>query len=177
MKAAKRVSFGKTQKVYGDPHNLSKEARKHLCWCSEADLEDSRIDAKMAIEALQEANGNFEAVDESICIRGIEKYGDVIAIAVLKKRLINSVLAQQNTNRTTGSTSGEQNLAVISRILSQPATQIAQIHATDNALIHDDQNSSKSQSLRTKRLRSTCYDETIHRRTVKPCFQSCEYRR
>ena len=192
MKQLKRVSFATTQKAYCNPHDLSVEELKALCWYNETELEDSREDARIAIEALQEVDGNFEAVDESkICLRGIEKYGDVMAKVMGQRRLVQSVLDQQMTNRNNRTTSGEGHLAVISRFLSQPFIQVAQFHAARNAMqplhaaaTHNDQTvlvelinaKSDTPTTCTKRRReevdgdSSETKDTI-RRKIEPCLQ------
>jgi hypothetical protein len=136
MTEPKRVSFSTTQKAYCNPHDLSVEELKSLTWYSETELKESREDARMALEALHEAGGNFDLIDDSkICLRGIEKYADVVAKVTRQRRLIQSILEQQATNRQNGSatTSGGEHLAVLSKFLSTPSIQLAQFYAAHNA--------------------------------------------
>ena len=195
MKHHRRVSFATTQKAYCNPHDLSVDELKALCWYSEVELEESREDARIAIEALQGAEGNFEAVDESkICLRGIEKYGDVMGKVMGQRRLVQSILDQQVTNRNNKTTSGEGHLAVISRFLSQPFIQIAQFHAARNAAMmqqavctntapsHNDQQqpvlvelindkSSDASNLCSKRRREDFEGISLESKRVKQCVQ------
>lgn len=136
MTEPKRVSFSTTQKAYCNPHDLSVEELKSMSWYSEAELKESRKDARIALEALHEAGGNFDLIDDSkICLRGIEKYADVVAKVTRQRRLIQSILEQQATNRKNGSatTSGGDHLAVLSKFLSTPSIQLAQFYAAHNA--------------------------------------------
>ena len=53
LKAKKRVSFGLQQTAYFSPEQLlSREERKNECWYSEAELNLSRDEARMTIQAL-----------------------------------------------------------------------------------------------------------------------------
>ena len=134
MRERKRVSFATTQRAYCNPHDLSVEDLKALCWYSETEMGDSREDARLAIEALQNAGGNVEAVDDAkTCMRGIEKYGDVMAKVMGQRRHIQSVLDQQDTNRKNRTKDGDIHLSVISKFLSQPFIQMAQFYAARNA--------------------------------------------
>jgi len=55
VKVKKRVSFGLQQTAYFSPELfLSKEERKRVCWYSEAELNASRDEARMAIQVLHQ---------------------------------------------------------------------------------------------------------------------------
>lgn len=55
VKVKKRVSFGLQQTAYFSPEQiLSKEERKSECWYSEAELNASRDEARMAIQVLHQ---------------------------------------------------------------------------------------------------------------------------
>ena len=149
MKGAKRVSFTTVKEeeeghCYNEEDDLSKGERKALCWYSEDELSDSREDARLAVEALQKVDGDFDAVDQSkYCLRGVEKYADVAIKVMLQKRLVDSVLHQQETNRTKRIKSGEEHIALVSKMLSQPFKDVAQYHALRNAeqVLHSEDSS------------------------------------
>lgn len=132
----KRVSFAETQKAYCDPSNslVDKQKKRALCWYTNEELEESRVDARQAIDALHRVGGEFEAVDDSKhCIRGIEKYADMVEKVTLQKRLVDSVLHQQDLNRQTRASTGEDQIAFISCMLSDPFKEVAKYHANKNA--------------------------------------------
>lgn len=134
MKTSRKVSFATSQKAYCNPSCLDEEQKDS--WYSQKDLADSREDARKAMEALHQVEGNLEMVDQTeICLRGIEKYADVAQKIMLQKRHNESILRQQETNRQNGSKSaGEDHIALISRLLSRPFKDLALYYAAQNAL-------------------------------------------
>ena len=121
----KRVSFATTQTAYCNPHQLTVEERKQLCWYTENELNPSRNDAREAMEILQSSSGTcfVRLVPADVCIRGIEKYADTMAKVTGQRRLIQSVLDQQK--KCPPETLGE-----ISRYLSQPFKDLARYFAS-----------------------------------------------
>jgi len=199
----KRVSFAPVSVDYCHPHasSTTPEERKSLCWYSEEELVPSREDAKQAVEALQQVDGNIDAVDQNkgVCLRGIEKYANVLAKVMGQKKLIESVLQQQSLNRN-NKTSGEEHIANVSRYLSKPFKEVAHYYALKTA--EDEQKKREQlQQCQTdptwiqievlhkesmkdinpqKRTRPGCYEErslqdtSLHIRNVKRCVQVSE---
>jgi hypothetical protein len=133
IKASRKVSFATTQEAYCNPPCL--EEQKESSWYSQQDLTVSREDVRKAMEALHQVEGNLEMIDQTqICLRGIEKYADVVKKARLQKRHSESVFSQQETNRQTRSKSGADHIALIARPLSQPSKDVALYYAAQNAL-------------------------------------------
>ncbi|VEU41512.1 unnamed protein product [Pseudo-nitzschia multistriata] len=62
-----------------------------------------------------------------VCLRGIEKYADAAAKYAGQKRLVDSVLQQQSLN------SEDIHVALVSRTLSQPFTEVARYYAVKSA--------------------------------------------
>ena len=121
----KRVSFSITQTAYCNPHQLTVEERKQICWYSEDELVPSRNDARQAIEVLQNGETGecfVRLVPADVCIRGIEKYADAMAKVTGQRRLIESVIGQQKK-------CAPETLGDISRYLSQPFKDLARYFA------------------------------------------------
>ena len=160
MKTSRKVSFATTQKAYCNPPCLEEE--KESSWYSLEDLVDSREDARKAMEALHQVEGNVEMVDQTqICLRGIEKYADVVQKVKLQKRHSESIFRQQETNRQTGSKSGEGHIALISGLLSQPFKDVALYYAAQNAL-HVQEEDEKQLSVTEQEAEvSALYEEKV----------------
>jgi hypothetical protein len=149
---SRKVSFATTQKAYCNPPTGGssldlEEEQQSSSWYSQEDLADSREEVRIAMDALRQVEGNLEMIDQSqICLRGIEKYADVVQKVLLQKRHIESILRQQETNRQSQSrcsspsssssskSSGEDHMALISKLLSQPFKNVAMYYAAQNAL-------------------------------------------
>lgn len=159
MKTSRKVSFATAQKAYCNPPCL--EEQKESSWYSQEDLADSREDARKAMEALHQVEGNLEMVDQTqICLRGVEKYADVVQKVMLQKRHSESVLRQQETNRQTGSKSGVDHIALISRLLSQPFKDVALYYASQNAS-HVQEEDEKQLSITEQAEVSKLYKEKV----------------
>eukprot|EP00525_Craspedostauros_australis_P013530 CAMPEP_0198119300 /NCGR_PEP_ID=MMETSP1442-20131203/25020_1 /TAXON_ID= /ORGANISM="Craspedostauros australis, Strain CCMP3328" /LENGTH=260 /DNA_ID=CAMNT_0043777735 /DNA_START=177 /DNA_END=959 /DNA_ORIENTATION=- len=135
--SAKRVRFGAVDVLHPATSDASHDRLdtelKQSCWYSSDELEDCREDARFALEALHEPH----AIDERItCIRGLEKYGDMMGRIMGQRRLVASILAQQANDRSAAAASSKQSpeegLAAISRVLSQPSVQIAHYYAVQS---------------------------------------------
>ena len=160
MKTSRKVSFATTKKAYCNPPCLEEE--KESSWYSLKDLVDSREDARKAMEALHQVEGNLEMVDQTqICLRGIEKYADVVQKVTLQKRHSESVFRQQETNRQTGSKSGEGHIALISRLLSQPFKDVALYYAAQNALHVQEEDEKQLSVTETEAEVSSLYKEKV----------------
>mmetsp|Transcript_3546 Transcript_3546/g.6486 ORF Transcript_3546/g.6486 Transcript_3546/m.6486 type:complete len:314 (-) Transcript_3546:463-1404(-) len=134
--------------------DLHPEERKAICWYSDAELSPSREDARAAILALQRTLNELEGEGSSsssssnnsnnsvlsidslvipcpqdptqiLCLRGIEKYADAAAKFAGQKRLVGSVLHQQNINK--------QDVPLVSQTLSQPFKDVARYYAVKSA--------------------------------------------
>jgi hypothetical protein len=193
----KKVSFPKTQLADYHPYELfsTHEERKVLCWYTEDELIPSREDARQAMHALHEVNGDVDAVlpNKGVCLRGLEKYADAVAKVMGQRQLVESVLRQQSVNRD-NKTTGEEHLAIVSRYISQPFKDVARYYAVKTA--EDEQRTRHQQQQETiasswiqiqvetliatnetnsKRARPVCFEETSHhRRSVKQCVQVSE---
>lgn len=139
----KRVSFETTRTRYFEQSNCHSDDIKQR-WYTNEELSDCREEAKRTLEALQAVQGKVELVDPRFCVRGIEKFGDLMAKIRTQKLVKQSILQQQrqvkkanedgngDESSTAQATCPEQ-LAVLSRYLSQPSRDIAHQYALLNA--------------------------------------------
>ena len=164
----KRVQFAETQTLFfgtsslntttiiNDTNNDEEETveqqdDKRARWYTQEELVESREEARLALQALQQVQGDVHSVDpQRHCLRGIEKFGNVMAKLQTQRVLKESILTQQRqtkqeitttttaTNETSVKTCPEQ-LAVLSRYLSQPSRDLAHLLALASAreLGHD----------------------------------------
>jgi hypothetical protein len=160
IKASRKVSFATTQEAYCNPPCL--EEQKESSWYSQQDLTVSREDVRKAMEALHQVEGNLEMIDQTqICLRGIEKYADLVQKVVLQRRHSESVLRQQDTNRETRSKSGADHIALISRLLSQPFKDVALYYAAQNALHVQEEDEKHMPVTAEQQAEVTLYNEKV----------------
>ena len=120
---------------------ITHEEYKSLCWYSEQELSPSREDARQAMHALQKVNGDVDAVDcPHMCLRGLEKYADPMQKVTGQRKLVESVLQQQNYNRSNSHDGGfgDEHIANVSRYLSQPFKDLARYYAVMHHEEYDD---------------------------------------
>jgi hypothetical protein len=129
-----RVQFTEEPSVQVYEDDLSRDKRKQLCWYNESELEECRLDARLAVKLLTHFKGKFPDGIDRYSFRGVEKYGSV-ALQRFKKRrvVVNSVLLRQVEHRSQTEkacpTKMTHDLAALSRKLSKPSTLLAQFHA------------------------------------------------
>eukprot|EP00934_Nitzschia_sp_Nitz4_P004545 Nitzschia sp. Nitz4//scaffold18_size181773//53179//53919//NITZ4_001908-RA/size181773-processed-gene-0.227-mRNA-1//-1//CDS//3329539990//4535//frame0 len=141
----KQVSFSEAQTIYFSQNveqvadeNDSTTApatpldQKRAFWYSSEDLVASREEAKLALQALQAANGRVECVSPEHCTRGLEKFVDAMAKVQGQRVLKESVLRQQLMTHPKKPCPEE--LAAVSRYLSQPCKEQAYHFAILNAI-------------------------------------------
>lgn len=143
----RRVSFAATQTQFfaQSPHEPHGADDKSLRWYTAQDLLDCREEARQALHALHQANGDLQSVDhERHCMRGIEKFGDVVAKMQTQRILKESILNKQRQTKQEPFNDGNEQetkvvracpeqLAVLSRYLSQPSRDMAHQFALANA--------------------------------------------
>ena len=104
---------------------LDKEERKALCWYSPQDLQPCRDEVRETIQQLQSSLQSGVLLEEegedSVCLRGVEKYADAAGKYRKQRIYIESILQQQRL--------GGENLANLSRYLSQASTELALFYA------------------------------------------------
>lgn len=174
-------------------YELSLEERKSFCWYSDSELVPSREDARLAMSALHEVDGDVDAVhpNKGVCLRGLEKYADAVVKVMMQRRLIESVLRQQRLNRDKKMV-GDEHIANVSRYLSQPFKDVARYYAVktaeDEQRTHSQQQQGEEEvdrnpswnliqqvETKNKRSRSEFFQEApLHRRSVKQCVQVSE---
>lgn len=148
---AKRVSFESTRTRYFEQQSNSPSDDIKKRWYTNEELSDCREEAKRTLEALQAVQGKLELVDSRFCLRGIEKFADLMAKIRTQKLVKQSILQQQRQQvKRVSNDSGDENdddddesstvqttcpeqLAVLSRYLSQPSRDIAHQYALLNA--------------------------------------------
>jgi hypothetical protein len=127
----KRVQFTAEESVQVYEDGLSRDKRKQLCWYNESELEECRLDMRLAVKLLLHFKGKLP---DGINFRGVEKYGS-IALQNFKKRrvVVHSVLLRQLEHRSQTEkvcpTEMTNDLAALSRQLSKPSTLLAHFHA------------------------------------------------
>lgn len=135
----KRVSFESTQTHYFEQPWHSEE--KSQRWYTNEELSNCRQEAKQALEALQAAQGRLELVDSRFCLRGIEKFGDLMT-KIRTQKIVKQSILQQQRQRKRDTKDGKKDdciptcpetLAVLSRYLTQPSRDIAHQYALMNA--------------------------------------------
>jgi len=105
-------------------------------WYSEHELQETRDEARMCVVALHAAEGKLDRVNPTqFCLRGIEKFANLASKARLRRLLMTSILGQQQKRkrsssmdecRTTLPSSGsDEELAALSRYLTQPSRDLA----------------------------------------------------
>ena len=135
----KGVSFELAQTQYfgGLCYSTLEELKSK--WYTEQELQESRDEARMCVEALIAVGGELNHVNTSqLCLRGIEKFANITAKARARRLLMTSILGQQqqrkrrhtqqSTETTTtmeSSADDDEELAALSRYLSQPARDLA----------------------------------------------------
>jgi hypothetical protein len=129
---SRRVQFTEEPSIQVYDDDLSRDKRKQLCWYNESELEECRLDARLAIKLLVHFKGKLP---DGINFRGVEKYGS-IALQKFKKRrvVVTSVLLRQLEHRSETENKAcpikmTQDLAVLSSELSKPSTLLAHFHA------------------------------------------------
>lgn len=146
MQSAKRkqVSFEIAQTRYFEQSNCQRDDIKKR-WYTNEELSDCREEAKRTLEAVQAVQGKLELVDSRFCVRGIEKFADLMAKIRTQKLVKQSILQQQrqvkreindsgDDDSSTVQTTCPEQLAVLSRYLSQPSRDIAHQYALLNAV-------------------------------------------
>ena len=116
---------------------LSQNERQEVCWYSEDELTQSRMDTKSAIQTLLSKGGNVDDIeycDREISFRGVEKYGNAQVRALKKsKLLIQSVLLRQSEHKLRRGRVAiclKEELAALSKRLSTPCRNLAHLHAS-----------------------------------------------
>ena len=144
---SKRVSFETTRTRYFEQQSNGHSDDIKKRWYTNEELSDCREEAKRTLEALQAVQGKLELVDSRFCVRGIEKFADLMAKIRTQKLVKQSILQQQRRQvKRTSNDSGDdesstvqtaaacpEQLAVLSRYLSQPSRDIAHQYALLNA--------------------------------------------
>ncbi|CAJ1960708.1 unnamed protein product [Cylindrotheca closterium] len=120
---------------------LEKEERKAICWYSVQDLQPCRDEAKDAIQQLQMRleQGTLDSLPDHVVLRGIEKYADAAGKYRKQRIYIESVLHQQRALKEqqrvlkasfcNSDVDAVENLANLSRYLSQASTELARFYA------------------------------------------------
>eukprot|EP00429_Kryptoperidinium_foliaceum_P056943 CAMPEP_0176096610 /NCGR_PEP_ID=MMETSP0120_2-20121206/48432_1 /TAXON_ID=160619 /ORGANISM="Kryptoperidinium foliaceum, Strain CCMP 1326" /LENGTH=265 /DNA_ID=CAMNT_0017430597 /DNA_START=80 /DNA_END=877 /DNA_ORIENTATION=+ len=96
-------------------------------WYSSEELQSSREDARLCLQALQAVQGRLECVDTSrYCLRGMEKFANVQA-KIQTQRIHTDSILQQQSRSSTDRSSGvcPEQLAALSRYLTQPSREQA----------------------------------------------------
>jgi hypothetical protein len=151
----KNVCFASSPRTIVYEDNLTKQERNTICWYSNAELRESRLDAKRAVQLLLLNRGNVEKAraeegNDQISFRGVEKYGNS-QIRELKKNklLVHSILLRQTEHARMVEQGREtvclkEELAIVSKRLSAPCTTLAHFHASKcfHASSEDDNNDS-----------------------------------
>lgn len=133
----KRVSFEIAQTQYFEQQRpRSDEGGSNLDdrWYTSQELTHSREETRLALQALQASTAEeIGGSNTQFCFRGIEKFRDVIAKVQTQRLVKESVLRQQRLSRE-ATTDGDdkerikacpEQLAILSRYLSQPSKEIA----------------------------------------------------
>jgi hypothetical protein len=133
--------------------DLSSQERNTICWYSNAELLESRLGAKRAILLLLRHRGNVaqaqEAAsgqEEEITFRGLEKFANAHLCQLRKKKfVIQSVLLRQMEHgrrvaQGRRTVCLKEELAAVSKRLSEPCTAVAHFHASKS--IQEDKDSS-----------------------------------
>jgi hypothetical protein len=154
----KGVSFELAQTQYFGGMYYSTLDELKSKWYTEQELQESREEARMCVEALIAVGGKLDHVNTAqLCLRGIEKFANVTAKARARRLLMTSILGQQqqrkrrctaphSTDPTTGTTTtitttttvessadDQEELAALSRYLSQPSRELAHSFGLLNA--------------------------------------------
>jgi len=160
LKVKKRVSFGLKQTAYFSPEQiLNKEERKCECWYSEAELNVSREEARMAIQALHHqlqldaaaaAKATTTYVNESAAAPVSSEYGswvlrcpeDETKIICLRgiEKYADAAAKYAGQKRLVNSVLQQQTLnnedihvSLVSRTLSEPFKEVARYYAMKSA--------------------------------------------
>lgn len=130
-----------------DQHQI---VSKTQLWYSQTDLIPTREESRQTLQALQAANGEWHKVPQHLCVRGIEKFGNLSAKIQGERILKDTILRQQflpsepstttelGTDSTPSSRSARkracpEQLATLSRYLSEPSRHQAHQWALVNA--------------------------------------------
>mmetsp|Transcript_7095 Transcript_7095/g.16605 ORF Transcript_7095/g.16605 Transcript_7095/m.16605 type:complete len:265 (-) Transcript_7095:279-1073(-) len=115
---------------------LAKDERRAVCWYSVEDLQACREEAKNTIQQLQGRleQGTLDSIPDHVCLRGIEKYADAAGKYRKQRIYIESILQQQRALQEQqrilkNNTDAVENLANLSRYLSQASTELALFYA------------------------------------------------
>ena len=138
MNNKRRVCFdsGPHERIDYDD-GLSLDERQEVCWYSNEELTESRLDAKRAIQTLLSNGGNVDNIhhdDRKVNFRGVEKYANSKVRALRKtKLLVQSVLLRQTEHklhRGSAAVCLKEELAALSKRLSSPCRDLAHLHAS-----------------------------------------------
>lgn len=162
LKVKKRVSFSLQQTAYFSPEELlSKEERKNECWYSEAELNISRDEARMAIQAMHKQlqldalattkeTGTNIIETEATSIPALDNYGswdlrcpeDETKIVCLRgiEKYADAAAKYAGQKRHVNSVLHQQSLnneeihvSLVSRTLSEPFKEVARYYAMKSA--------------------------------------------